>query len=1059
MLSRFFIDRPIFAWVIAIVIMLAGALAIRSLPIAQYPEIALPQVSISANYPGASAKTVEDSVTQVIEQKMKGLDGLDYMSSASDSSGSATVTLTFKAGTDIDIAQVQVQNKLQTATALLPQEVQQQGLTVAKSARNFMMVVGLYSENPKTTGTDLADYLASNIQDPLSRVDGVGDIQLFGAQYAMRIWLDPQKLASFSLTPADVSNAIKAQNAQVSAGQIGGTPNLPGTGLNATITAQSRLQTPEQFRQIILKNTTGGATVRLGDVARVELGSESYLSTAKFNGHPAAGMAIKLAPGANALNTAAAVKARMAQLEKNFPATYKYVVPYDSTPFVKLSIEEVVKTLIEAIVLVFIVMFLFLQNWRATLIPTIAVPVVLLGTFGVLAAFGYSINTLTMFGLVLAIGLLVDDAIVVVENVERVMSEEGLSPKEATRKSMNEITGALIGIALVLAAVFVPMAFFGGSQGVIYRQFSITIVSAMALSVVVALVLTPALCATMLKPVKAGHHDEKTGFFGWFNRSFNDMSGRYQGGVRKILGKSGRWMAVYAAIIIAMGLLFVRLPSAFLPEEDQGTMFTLVQLPAGAPEEKTLAVLDKVREHFLVGEKDAVQSVFTVSGFSFAGAGQNAGLAFVRMKDFDVRKAANLKAQAVAGRAMGAFGAQFRDAMVFAIVPPAVSELGNSSGFDFQLQDVSGVGHETLMNARNMMLGMAAQDPNLVGVRPNGQDDTPQLKIEVDQAKAGALGLTTADINSALSAAWGGSYVNDFIDRGRVKKVYIQADAPYRMTPEDLNRWYVRNSSGQMVPFPAFATSSWTYGSPRLERYNGLSSVNLQGSPAPGKSSGDAIAAMEKIAAKLPPGVGYEWTGLSAQELEAGNQAPALYGISILVVFLLLAALYESWSIPLAVIMVIPLGVIGALLATFARGLNNDIYFQVGLLTTMGLAAKNAILIVEFAKDLYEKGMGLIEATLEAVRLRLRPIVMTSLAFVFGVLPLAISNGAGSGAQHAIGTGVIGGMISATLLAIFFVPLFFVVVEKIFKPKHQGPSSNGHDAPAAEGEPTSTEAH
>ncbi|MEW6389077.1 MAG: efflux RND transporter permease subunit [Pseudomonadota bacterium] len=1055
MLSRFFIDRPIFAWVIAIVIMLAGALAIRTLPVAQYPEIALPQVSISANYPGASAKTVEDSVTQVIEQKMKGLDGLDYMSSTSDSSGSATVTLTFKAGTDIDIAQVQVQNKLQTATALLPQEVQQQGLTVAKSARNFMMVVGLFSEDPKTTNTDLADYLASNIQDPLSRVDGVGDIQLFGAQYAMRIWLDPQKLASFNLTPADVSTAIKAQNAQVSAGQLGGAPNLPGTGLNATITAQSRLQTPDQFRQIIVKNSTGGATVRLSDVARVELGAENYGSVAKFNGKPAAGLAIRLAPGANALDTAAAVKARMAQLQKNFPASYKYVVPYDSTPFVELSIHEVVKTLIEAIILVFIVMFLFLQNWRATLIPTIAVPVVLLGTFGVLAAFGYSINTLTMFGLVLAIGLLVDDAIVVVENVERVMSEEGLSPKEATRKSMNEITGALIGIALVLAAVFVPMAFFGGSQGVIYRQFSITIVSAMGLSVLVALVLTPALCATMLKPVEAGHKEHQKGFFGWFNRSFNDMSSRYQGSVRGILGKSGRWMAVYAAIIVAMGLLFVRLPSAFLPEEDQGIMITLVQLPAGATEQKTQAVLSQVRDHFLKDEKDAVQSVFTVSGFSFSGAGQNAGLAFVRLKDFDHRKAAQLKAQAVAGRAMGAFS-QIRDAMVFAVIPPSVPELGTSSGFDFQLQDIGGVGHETLMQARNMMLGMASQDPNLVGVRPNGQDDTPQLKIEVDQAKAGAMGLTTADINSALSAAWGGSYVNDFIDRGRVKKVYIQADAPYRMTPEDLNRWYVRNNQGQMVPFPAFATASWTYGSPRLERYNGLPSMNLQGSPAPGKSSGDAIATMEKLAAKLPPGVGYEWTGLSAQELESGNQAPALYAISILVVFLLLAALYESWSIPLAVIMVIPLGVIGALLATFVRGLSNDIYFQVGLLTTMGLASKNAILIVEFAKDLYEKGMGLVEATLEAVRIRLRPIIMTSLAFVFGVLPLAISNGAGSGAQHAIGTGVIGGMISATLLAIFFVPLFFVVVEKIFKPKHPG-----HDQAVAEhgGEASSTEAH
>jgi len=1055
MLSRFFIERPIFAWVIAIVIMLAGALAIRTLPIAQYPEIALPQVAISANYPGASAKTVEDSVTQVIEQKMKGLDGLDYMSSTSDSSGSATVTLTFKAGTDIDIAQVQVQNKLQTATALLPQEVQQQGLTVAKSARNFMMVVGLYSEDPKTTNTDLADYLASNIQDPLSRVDGVGDIQLFGAQYAMRIWLDPQKLASFNLTPADISTAIKAQNAQVSAGQLGGAPNLPGTGLNATITAQSRLQTPEQFRQIIIKNSTGGATVRLADVARVELGAENYVSVAKFNGHPAAGLAIKLAPGANALDTAAAVKAKMAQLEKSFPASYKYVVPYDSTPFVKLSIEEVVKTLIEAIVLVFIVMFLFLQNWRATLIPTIAVPVVLLGTFGVLSAFGYSINTLTMFGLVLAIGLLVDDAIVVVENVERVMSEEGLSPKEATRKSMNEITGALIGIALVLAAVFVPMAFFGGSQGVIYRQFSITIVSAMALSVIVALILTPALCATLLKPVEAGHNEHKTGFFGWFNRSFNDMSSRYQGSVRGILGKSGRWMAVYAAIIVAMGLLFVRLPSAFLPEEDQGIMITLVQLPAGATEEKTQAVLTQVREHFLGAEKDAVKSVFTVSGFSFAGAGQNAGLAFVRLKDFEERKAAKLKAPAVAGRAMGAFG-QIRDAMVFAVIPPSVPELGTSSGFDFQLQDIGGVGHEALMNARNMMLGMASKDPNLVGVRPNGQDDTPQLKIEVDQAKAGAMGLTTADINSALSAAWGGSYVNDFIDRGRVKKVYVQADAPYRMTPEDLNRWYVRNDKGQMVPFPAFATASWTYGSPRLERYNGLSSMNIQGSPAPGKSSGQAMAAMEKLAAQLPPGVSYEWTGLSAQERESGNQAPALYGISILVVFLLLAALYESWSIPLAVIMVVPLGIVGALLATFVRGLSNDIYFQVGLLTTMGLASKNAILIVEFAKDLYEKGMGLVEATLEAVRIRLRPIIMTSLAFVFGVLPLAISNGAGSGAQHAIGTGVIGGMLSATLLAIFFVPLFFVVVEKIFKPKHKG-----HDAAVAEhgGETPSTEAH
>jgi multidrug efflux pump len=1054
MLSRFFIDRPIFAWVVAIVIMLAGALAIRSLPIAQYPDIALPQVAVSAFYPGASAKTVEDSVTQVIEQKMKGLDGLDYMSSTSDSSGAATTTLTFKAGTNIDIAQVQVQNKLQTATALLPQEVQQQGLTVAKSARNFLLIVGMYSNDPKTTNTDLADYIASNLQDPLSRVDGVGDVQLFGAQYAMRIWLNPTQLTSYNLTPADVIAAIRAQNAQVSAGQLGGVPNLPGTALNATITAQSRLTTPAEFQDIIVRNSPGGAIVHLRDVARVELGAESYGFGAKYNGKPAAGLAIKLAPGANALNTADAVKKRVEELSKTFPPGFQYVIPYDSTPFVKLSIEEVVKTLLEAIVLVFIVMFLFLQNWRATLIPTIAVPVVLLGTFGVLAAFGYSINTLTMFGLVLAIGLLVDDAIVVVENVERVMEEEGLSPVEATRKSMNEITGALIGIALVLAAVFVPMAFFGGSQGVIYRQFSITIVSAMALSVLVALVLTPALCATLLKPVEKGHKAHKTGFFGWFNRSFDDVSGRYQGTVRGLLGKSGRWMLAYGVVLLAMGFLFIRLPSAFLPEEDQGTMFTIVQLPPGAPEERTQAVLDTVRNHFLVDEKESVQAVFTVAGFSFAGAGQNAGLAFIRLKDFDERKAANLKAPAVAGRAMGKF-MQIRDAMVFAIVPPAVPELGTSSGFDFQLQDIGGVGHEALVAARNQVLGMAAQDPTLAGVRPNGQDDTPQLKIDIDQAKAGAMGLTTADINAALSAAWGGTYVNDFIDRGRVKKVYVQADAPYRMRPEDLNNWYVRTSSGTMAPFSSFATSHWIYGSPRLERYNGLSSVNIQGSPAPGKSSGQAMAAMEKIAAQLPPGIGFEWTGLSAQERESGNQAPALYGISILVVFLLLAALYESWSIPLSVIMVIPLGIIGALLATTLRGLSNDIYFQVGLLTTMGLASKNAILIVEFAKDLHEKGMGLIEATVEAVRIRLRPIIMTSLAFVFGVLPLAISNGAGSGSQHAIGTGVIGGMLSATLLAIFFVPLFFVLVERIFKPKHK----HRDDAAAAPVGQSTPEAH
>lgn len=1041
MLSRFFIDRPIFAWVVAIVIMLAGALAIRSLPVAQYPDIALPQVAVQALYPGASAKTVEDSVTQVIEQKMKGLDGLQYISSTSESTGAATITLTFKGGVDIDIAQVQVQNKLQSAVALLPQEVQQQGLTVVKSTRNFLLVVGLYSTDGRATNADLADYIAANLQDQISRVDGVGDVQLFGAQYAMRIWLDPQKLAAHSLTPGDVIAAIRAQNAQVSAGQLGGTPALPGTVLNATISAQARLQTPEQFQAIILKTTPDGAHVLLRDVARVELGAENYNSLAKYNLHSAAGLAIKLAPGSNALDTAKAVKARIDELSKSFPPGIRYVVPVDSTPFVQESIVSVVETLAEAIVLVFLVMFLFLQNWRATLIPTIAVPVVLLGTFGILAAFGYSINTLTMFGLVLAIGLLVDDAIVVVENVERVMEEEGLSPKDATKKSMDEITGALIGIALVLAAVFVPMAFFSGSQGVIYRQFSITLVSAMSLSIFVALVLTPALCATLLRPRTQHRGGGERGFFGWFNRNFERASDRHQVQVRKMLGKGWRWMGVYGAIIVVMALLFVRLPSAFLPEEDQGTIYTVVQLPPGATEERTQAVLTQIAEHYLKSEKDAVQAVFTVSGFGFAGSGQNAGIAFVRLKDFKDRKSAKLRAPAIVQRAMGPFS-QIRDARVFALVPPAVPELGTSSGFDFELQDTGGVGHEALMAARGQLLGMAGQEPGLAQVRPNGQDDTPQLVIDVDQAKAGAMGLTTADINSALSAALGGAYVNDFIDRGRVKKVFVQADAPFRMKPEDLDRWYVRNASGQMAAFSSFATSHWTAGSPRLERYNGLSAIEIQGSPAPGKSSGEAMETMERLASKLPPGIAYEWTGLSQQEREAGSQAPALYALSIAVVFLLLAALYESWSIPLSVIMVIPLGVIGAVLATSLRGLNNDIYFQVGLLTTMGLASKNAILIVEFAKDRYEQGMSLADAVLEAVRIRLRPILMTSLAFIFGVFPLAIANGPGSASQHAIGTGVIGGMISAVALAIFFVPLFFVLVQR-----HLGRKTDADAAP------------
>ena len=1044
MLSRFFIERPIFAWVLAIIVMLAGVLSIMNLPIAQYPSIALPQVSISANYPGASAKTVEDSVTQIVEQRMKGLDGLLYMSSTSDGSGAASTTLTFKAGADPDIAQVQVQNKLSAATALLPTEVQQQGLTVSKSARNFMMVVGLFSPDGSKSSTDLGDYAAANLVDAISRVDGVGEVQLFGSQYAMRIWLDPVKMAAVGVTPADVSTAVRSQNAQVSAGQIGGPPTAEGASLNATITAQSRLNTPEQFRQIIVKSSADGSAVRLQDVARVELGADSYLSSSRFNGKPAAGFAIRLATGANALDTAELVNKELELQARSFPEGISYAIGYDTSPFVEKSIEEVVKTLAEAMVLVFIVMFVFLQNWRATLIPAIAVPIVLLGTMAVLFTLGYSINTLTMFALVLAIGLLVDDAIVVVENVERLMSEEGLSPKEATKKSMGEITGALIGIAAVLSAVFVPMAFFGGSQGVIYRQFSVTLVTAMVLSVLVAVILTPALCATLLKPVKPGHvaYTDK-GAFGWFNRNFNKGRDWYAGFVATTFGKGVRYIALFAGILVAMGILFVRLPSSFLPPEDQGIMMVQVQLPAGSTQDQTLATLRKVENHFLVDEKDSVQSIFTVAGFSFSGAGQNAGIGFIRLRPFDERGAATLRAPAISDRAMAAFG-QIREAMIFALVPPSVPELGNSSGFDLQLKDVGGVGHEGLLAARGQLLGMAGQDPNLTGVRPNGQDDTSQLKLTVDQAKAQALGLSISDINTTISSVLGGSYINDFVDRGRVKRVYMQSDAPYRSRPEDLSQIQLRNSAGQMVPLTAVAQTSWTFGPSRLERYNGVSSMNIQGSAAPGKSSGDAIKAMESILAKMPAGIGYEWSGLSLQEQESGGQAPILYGLSILVVFLLLAALYESWTIPMAVVLAIPLGVLGAVLATTVRGLSNDIYFQVGLLTTMGLAAKNAILIVEFAREAQAKGASLIDATLEAVRIRLRPILMTSLAFMFGVLPLAISNGAGSGAQNAVGTGVIGGLIGGVVLGLVFVPLFYVLVQRFFtrKPKSVVPSAD-----------------
>ncbi|MBY6265325.1 efflux RND transporter permease subunit [Azospirillum sp. 412522] len=1039
-MSKFFIDRPVFAWVIAIVIMMAGALAILRLPVEQYPKIAPPTVSITASYPGASAKTLEDTVTQVIEQKMTGLDHFRYMSSNSDSSGNVTITLTFEPEANPDIAQVQVQNKLQLATPLLPQEVQQRGIQVSKAGNDFLLVVGFVSSDGRLSQGDIADYVTSNLQDTLSRVEGVGDITVFGPQHAMRIWLDPDALNNFALTTTDVSNAIKTQNAQVSAGQLGGAPAVQGQQINATITAQSRLQTPAQFGAILLRVNPDGSQVRLRDVARIEIGSETYEINAAYNGKPAAGVGIKLATGANALNTAAAVKARVAELQPFFPAGIEVIYPYDTTPFVQLSIHEVIKTLFEAIVLVFVVMYLFLQNFRATLIPTIAVPVVLLGTFGVMSAFGFSINVLTMFGMVLAIGLLVDDAIVVVENVERVMGEEGLPPREATRKSMDQITGALVGIALVLSAVFVPMAFFGGSAGAIYRQFSLTIVSAMALSVLVALVLTPALCATLLKPVAGhggGHGPARGGFFGLFNRGFDAGSRVYVRGVRGAVNRLGRYFIAYALILGGLGYLFVQMPSSFLPTEDRGQLFVLWSAPPNASSQRTAETAKAVTAYMLEKEKDSVEGLFTIVGFNFSGRGQNAGMAFVRLKDWSERTQASQKPQAIAGRVMGAMS-KLKDAVLFSFLPPSVPGLGNATGFDLQLVDRGGLGHDRLMQARNQLLGAAAQNPKLVGVRPNGLEDTPQFKLDVDREKASALGLSLSDINTTLSAAWGSSYVNDFIDQGRVKKVYLQADAPYRMQPSDIDRWYVRNASGQMVPFSAFTTAQWIYGSPKLERYNGSSSVNIQGSAAPGISSGEAMAEMETMMQKLPPGIGYEWTGLSYEERLSGSQAPALYALSMIIVFLCLAALYESWSVPVSVILVVPLGVIGAVIAATLRGLPSDVYFQVGLLTTIGLSAKNAILIVEFAKALYDQGMELKEAAAEACRQRLRPIIMTSMAFILGVLPLAISTGAGSESQNAIGVGVMGGMISATVLAVLFVPVFFVAVYRLFVRRRPG---------------------
>ncbi len=1049
-MSKFFIDRPIFAWVIALVIMLAGGLSVLSLPVNQYPSIAAPAVGISVSYPGASAQTVQDTVVQVIEQQMNGIDGLRYMSSSTNADGSMSITLTFEQGIDPDIAQVQVQNKLQLATPMLPQEVQQQGIRVTKSTVNFLMVIGLVSTDGSLTGPDLADYITSNLQDPLSRTPGVGDFQVFGAPYAMRIWLDPARLNNFSLTPSDVRSAIQEQNVQIASGQLGGMPSVEEQQLTATIIGKTRLQTPEQFRDILLKVNRDGSQVRLGDVARVELGAQNASTNAQYNGQPATGIAINLATGANALDTTKAVKDTVERLRPFFPDGVDVVYPYETAPVVSASITNVVHTLIEAVVLVFLVMFLFLQNWRATLIPTLAIPVVILGTFGVMSAFGFSINVLTMFAMVLAIGLLVDDAIVVVENVERVMSEEGLPPREATRKSMGQIQGALVGIGMVLSAVFIPMAFFGGSTGVIYRQFSITIVSAMVLSVLVALIFTPALCATLLKPVKAGHHHEKRGFFGWFNRTFNRGVDGYQRSVAGILRNKTPYLALYLLIGAIMVFLFLRLPTAFLPDEDQGVLFAQITAPVGSTTERTQASIDEVRRYLLEDESDIVSSVFTVSGFNFAGRGQNSGIAFIMLKPWEERTRPEQSVFALAGRAQEKFG-ELLDAQVFAFAPPAVMELGNATGFNLFLQDNAGVGHEVLMQARNQFLGMANEHPMLMAVRPNGLDDEPQYQLTIDDEKARVLGVSLTDINSTLSIAWGSGYVNDFIDRGRVKRVYLQGEASSRMNPEDFNQWYVRNAAGDMVPFSAFSSGEWTYGPPKLARYNGVSAVEILGEAAPGYSSGDAMRAVEEIAAQLPPGVGYSWTGLSYEERLSGNQAPALYALSLIIVFLCLAALYESWSIPLAVMLVVPLGIIGAVLATMGRGLSNDVFFQVGLLTTIGLTARNAILIVEFAKSLHLQGLSLIDAAVEACRMRLRPIIMTSLAFSMGVLPLAISSGAGAGSAHSIGTGLLGGMAAATVLVVFWVPLFFVLISSLFSRKPE-PEPEA-DAPAVEVRP------
>ena len=1053
MLSRFFLDRPVFAWVIAIIIMLAGGLAIYNLPISQYPPIAPPSIYIQARYPGASAETVENSVTQIIEQKMTGLDQMLYLSATSDSSGSARIELTFAPGTDPDLAWAKVQNKLQLAMASLPETVQRQGLTVGKATRNYLMLVGLVSEDGSMDMYDLGDYAVSNIEKVLARVPGVGEVEIFGTQYAMRIWLNPDKLTDYHLTVEEVITGLRAYNVEVSAGQFGGAPAVKGQRLNASIIVQSLLKTPEEFASIPIRINPDGSIVRVKDVGRAELGTDFYDIEANYNGKPSAALAIRMAAGANALDTANAVRAKMKELGRFFPAGMKVVYPYDTTPFVKVSIEEVVKTLLEAILLVFLVMYLFLGNIRATLIPTIAVPIVVLGTFAVLGFFGFSINMLTMFAMVLAIGLLVDDAIVVVENVERIMSEEGLPPKEATRKSMGQITSALIGIGLVLSAVFGPMAFFGGSTGVIYRQFSVTIIASMLLSVVVALILTPVLCASLLKPVEKGHEAAEAGFslfrpfFLWFDRGFFRVRDKYQTLVGHMLTRKLRYLFIYLLIVAALGFLFQRMPTAYLPDEDQGILLSQVLMPTGATLEQTQKVVAEVQRYFLENEKEAVESCMAVSGIGFSGRAQNNAMVFAKLKDWKLRDRADLRVKAIAGRAMAAFS-KIRNAMVFSFPPPSVMELGNARGLDFQLQDRGGLGHEALMAARNQLLGMAAQDQRLTAVRPNGMEDVPEYRIDVDWEKAGALGVPITSIHNTLAAAFGSAYVNDFIQGGRVKRVYVQADAPYRMAPEDLEKLYVRNTAGKMVPYSSTAFGRWTSASPRLERFNAFPSLNIWAEPAPGKSSGDAMRAMEEIVAKLRKGIGLDWTGLSYQERMASSQAPLLYAFSLIVIFLCLAALYESWTIPISILLVLPLGVIGGILASSFRGLPNDVYFQIGLLTTLGLTTKNAILIVQYAMNKLQEGMGLIEATLEGAKLRFRPIVMTSLAFGFGVLPLVLTTGAGAGAQNAIGTSVLGGMVTGTFLAVFFIPLFYFVIYRLMERKRPGQTETAQPAEA-----------